>query len=372
MATNTLVGGTYYNMYQVHPLIRDNKFNPPARNLFRNNVLLEDAVMQQANGILGHTGSYGIYAGSGAAVRKVGGYITPTSAGWGTFSDDISIFGDASAVPKDTVDLQGTSWLAEEEATKGNSFLQSVENHLMYGTNGPSSDTYVSNAGVSTTPTALPEKYAGFAPRFKTPDNSDGSYDPRNPDPSTAAQKGVYDMGGSGTDTTSIWFVRWGRRACSLITPMNDPQYGLKSEDKGLVREQQVDSTSHQASGQYRWIYLREYEWKHGLSVYPGNMQGNNVARIRNIETSLTFNNAGLKTLIYQVIREYFNSDLDGLRIYVPPRMMTIFDVLFEAKQNIQFTLANPYELSPDQWAGKIFIRQCRCISERETAVTAV
>ena len=371
MALTYIAGSsaTYYNMLNIHPLMKDNKFNAPARNLFRNNTLIEDAIVQQANETMGHTGSFQSTMASGEVI-KVGGYRSATTASWGTFREGISIFSDASMVPKDLADLNGLAWLGEEEATKINGFGQFCENSLMYATAGLTPDTAVIS-GTSTTATVKAQNFDGLACRFRTPDNGGTPYDALTPDPATAAQKGVYDAGGTGTTTTSIWFIRWGRRAASLITPINDPQYGLKMEDLGLQLER-THNTSTGLPSTYRRTYMKEYEWKFGLCLYPGENQGNHVARIRNIDTALTTNNAALKTTIMQVIREYFNSDTEGLRIYVPARIMTILDVLFEAKSNVLFTTDNPYKQSPETWAGKIFIRQTRAISERETAVTAV
>lgn len=371
MATTDVLGGSYYNLLSVHPLFKNGKYNDPCRNMFRNNILMTDAFVQPANDLLSHTGSYGIYAGRGAEAIKVGGFRTTSTVAWGTFKDDISIFSDASAIPKDVADLRGTEWVSEEEATKANSFMQSCENHLLYGTNGPTPDTFVTDSGTSVTPTPAPEKYTGLAARFRTPDNGDSTYDAMNPDPSTAAQQGVWSAGGTGTDTTSIWFIRWGRRACSLITPENDPQYGLKIEDHGLRDELSVDSTTHEPNG-YRRVYRTEYEYKHGVSIYPGENQGHHVARLRNVENSTSADHTNLKGIIYQIIEEYFLRATDALFMYLPPRMMTIFDVLYEAKTNIQFTLENPYALAPEQWAGKVFMRACPAISKRETAVAPV
>jgi hypothetical protein len=371
MATTDVVGGSYYNLISLHPLFKDKQFNDPARNLFRNNTLMMDAVVQPANDLMSHQGSYGIYAGRGAEAIKVGGYRTTSTVGWGTFKDDISIFSDASAIPKDVADLRGTQWMEEEEASKANYFMQACEAHLLYGTNGPTPDTYINDAGTSTTPTAAPEKYTGLAARYRTPDNADGGYDALNPDPATAAQQGVWSAGGTGTDTTSIWFVRWGRRACSLITPENDPQYGLKIEDLGVENQWYVDSTSHEPAG-YRRCYVTEYEYKHGLSIYPGENQGHHVARLRNIENSTSADHTALPALIYQIIEEYFLRDTNGIFMYVPPRMMTIFDILYEAKTNIEFSKENPYALAPEQWGGRIFLRSCPAISKRETHVAAV
>jgi hypothetical protein len=264
------------------------------------------------------------------------------------------------------VDLQGTEWLEEQEAEKSNYLGQSTENHLLYGTNGPATDTVGGE-----TPTATPEKYTGFAPRLLTPDDASGNYSPMNPDPATAAQKGVFDAEGTGSDTTSIFFVRWGKNACSLITPKDDPQYGLRIEDMGLQMEHVVDSSSHEPS-KYRRVYMKEYEWKHGLSIYPGSYGGNHVARLRNIETALSFNNSGLISICYQIIREFFLDDTMGVMMYMPPRLRTIWDILMEAKLQVPFSAENPYEMSPDAWAGKVFIRTCRAISIREAAVAAV
>lgn len=365
MATTDIQGGSFYNLLSVHPLMKDNKFNQPCRNMFNDNLMMTDAVVQQANELLGHTGSYQTYTGVPEAI-KVGAFRGSTSAAWGTFKDDISIFSDASIIPKDVADLHSKTWVGEEENTKANSFMKGCETHLIYGTSGPTTDTV---GGV--TPTAAAEKYTGLAARFRVPDNADGTYGPMNPDPSTAAQKGVWSAGASGTQTTSIWFIRWGKRAASLITPMNDPQYGMKIEDLGLQMAWVVDSTTHE-SAKYRRCWMKEYEYKHGLSIYPGENGGNHVARLRNINTSLSFNNSGLRSQIYQIIEEYFLRSTDGVMMYVPPRLMTIFDILYESKPNIQFTTENPYALSPENWAGKVFLRTCRNISTYETAVAPV
>jgi hypothetical protein len=363
MATTDVQGGVYYNMLSVSPLLKDNKVNTPATNMFRDNTMLTDAVVQQANELMGHEGAFGTYMPT-AQVVKVGAYRSTSTAAWGTFRDDISIFSDASAIPKDVADIQGTSWLSEEENTKANAFGQSTENHLIYGTSGPTTDTIIID-GTSTTPTAKPEKYTGLAPRFLVPDDDGGDgYNAMNPNTSNGAQKGVWSAGGTGNDTTSIWFIRWGKRAASLITPLNDPQYGLKVEDLGLQMAWSGDT--------YRRCYMTEYEWKHGLSIYPGEMGGNHVARIRNIENDPDTDHSALKSLIFQVIRRYFLTATEGIMMYVPPVLMAVFDVLYEAKTNIIFTRENPYALSPDNWSGKVFIRQCRAINEYETAVAPV
>src|SRR4030042_618281 len=177
-------------MLSVHPLFKNGKFNDPCRNMFRDTALLTDAVVRPPNDLLSHTGTYGIYAGRGPEAIKVGGYRTTSTVAWGTFKDDISIFSDASAIPKDVADLRGTEWVEEEEATKANSFMQGCENHLLYGTNGPTPDTYINDAGTSTTPTAAPEKYTGLAAPFRSPDNGDGGSDALTPQPLHAAPKG--------------------------------------------------------------------------------------------------------------------------------------------------------------------------------------
>jgi len=354
MTVTDVAGGTYYNMLSISPLFKNGQFNPPATNLFRANNLIGDAVVQAANDKMGHTGSYGVYAGTGGEFIKVGGYRTASTVAWGTFKDDISIFSDASIVPKDNVDLSGAEWLAQEQAEKANYLGQSIENHLLYGTNGPTADT---RGGV--TATSSPEKYTGLGARYRVPDASD----PIVPT-GTGAQKGVWDAEGSGTDTTSIWFIRWGKRAVSLITPSNDPQFGLQIRDLGLEKQW--------SGATYREVYMKQFEWKHGLSIYPGSNGGNHVARLRNIESALSYNNSGLKALIFQIIEEYFLNDTEGVMMYVPPRINTICDILFESKGNVEFTRANPYELAPKSWSGKVFMRTCRAISIAETAVTAV
>jgi hypothetical protein len=369
MGAVAVIGGIYNNLLNLHPLMKDNKFEQPARNLFRDNTLITDAIVQQANEMMGHTGSFQTSMPQGTVI-KLGGWRATTTGSWGTFKEGISIYADAISTPKDIADTLGTSMLGEDEATHINSFGQFCENSLMYSTAGMTPDTAVIS-GTSTTATVKAQNFDGLACRFRTPDNGGGAYDFLNPDPSTAAQKGVIDAGSTQTYTTSIWFVRWGKRAASLITPLNDPQYGLRVEDLGLVTMPKVSTSTGEPTG-YQRFYMTELEWKFGLCLYPGEYQGNHVCRIRNIDPSLSTNNAALKTLISQVYREYFNSNSEGLMMYVPPRLMTIFDVMYEAKSNVIFTTENPYQSSPNTWAGKIFIRQTRAISEKETYVAAV
>ena len=103
MGAVAVIGGIYNNLLNLHPLLKNGKFETPARNMFRRNTLIEDAVVQQANEMMGHTGSYNTSMPAGSVI-KLGGWRTTTTASWGTFKEGISMFTDGISTPKDIAD----------------------------------------------------------------------------------------------------------------------------------------------------------------------------------------------------------------------------------------------------------------------------
>lgn len=343
MATQTL--GTYYNLVTLGVIKEGSPIN---NSLEEKNPVVLDAVVSEANEKMGHTGSR-VLALPGATIRKVSAYKTPNTGTLGPYHDDISIFSGASVVPDDVRKIEGAAKVAQLEMLHREGFMQSVANHWFYGTSA-----------------TTPEKFDGLGVRYNTPDNDTGSNSPENPDTTTAAQVNVYDAGGTGSDTMSIWFIKWGREQCNIITPPGDPQYGMVEEDLGRIQEQDVTAATN--NGATRWVWRKEWEWWHGIGI--GNPQC--VARIRNIESGMDNISATLKKTIYRCLNEAMIHGTGTTFMYIPLRMKTHFDVLLEAKQNVIFSKDNPYNVEMMSWGGKVPIRPCQCLSITETAVAAV
>ena len=332
-----------YNMATFSQVIHNNEHLQPARNLVETNLMLQDSNVMQANEMLGHTGSRQTSLTTPSVV-KIGAYWSGSVAQWSKFHDDISIFRDTIVIPQDVEKLHGPSAVAEAEASHMEGFGQGVQNHLIYGTS-------VQNS----------EKFDGFDVRYSTPDDNSGSNSELNP--ATTADYGVWDAGGTGSDTTSIWFIQWGNLKTSLITPFQDPMMGIRVTDMGLQKE--VDAGTTTDSTSHRWSYYTELEWWLGLSIYD--LRG--VARLRNIESSIDALDLNIIKQITEIKTEAFKGP-ETVWMYVPPRMETHMKIMVQNKQNVMFSKENPYGVPLLMWDDSP-IRRVDAINLTETAVAA-
>jgi len=335
MSTQALT--TYYSLLGLHGIK-----GKPADTLFEKTPLLRDMPIFPANEKMGHSGSR-LMSMPAPAFRKVSGYTTPGVAHWTPYTEDISIVDGSAVIPDDVRRIEGIGKMAYVERAHRQGFMQGVEGHMFQGS----------------TATA-PEKYVSFNQRYNTPDNDTDSNSPENPNIANGAHVNVYDAGGTGSDTTSIWFFKWGAEQVHGITPINDPQMGVVEKDKGL--QTQWSGATH------RDVWVKIFEWWHGIAI-PNQRC---VARIRNIESGIDNIDAGLKKMIFRVINEGLDEGEGMTWMYIPPRLKTHFDVLLEAKQNVTFSRDNPYNVAMPMWGGTIPIRVCKKIPITETAVTAV
>jgi len=335
---------SYYNQLTLSQLSHNNQSLTPAKNLFETNHMLGDALVLEGNEKMGHTGTRQTSM-TAAQVTKIGGYWTGSVSQWAKFHDDISKFNDTIIIPRDVLRLEGAGAMATAEATHKEAFGQSVQNHLIYGTS-----------------VANPEKFDGLDVRYKTPDDQSGSNDALNP--ASTADYGVWDAGGTGSDTTSIFFMQWGEDKVSLRTPYQHPMYGISVEDMGLLKETNTTSTTKD-NVPHRYSYYTELEWMLGLSIKD--LRG--VARLRNIETSIDSIDVGIKKQIIQILTEAFKGP-EQVWMYVPRRMMTHLKIMAESKTNVMYSKDNPYGIPLLTWDNAV-IRECESISLSETAVAA-
>lgn len=98
-----------------------------------------------------------------------------------------------------------------------------------------------------------PERFTGLTPRYNTTNTANA-----------LSAANVIDMGGVGSDNTSIWIVTWGDQTTCGITPKGQPT-GLNHQDMGLQRIQ--DTAQSFATGAYYWGFVDHYKWQLGLQV---------------------------------------------------------------------------------------------------------
>lgn len=113
-----------------------------------------------------------------------------------------------------------------------------------------------------------PERFTGLAPRYSSVSTS-----------TALSASNVIDMGGTGSDNTSIWIVTWGEKTTCGITPKGS-KTGLVHTDMGKQRVQDVAQTF--ASGNYYYAWVDHFKWELGLQVRDWRYN----VRIANIDVS--------------------------------------------------------------------------------------
>ncbi len=338
--------GTRYNLIVNLKLVENGAFVPWAETLTENNPFLFDLAITPANGILSNEGSRETSLPTPQIINVGEGHISSTVR-WDKFKENISIFVDRADIPKHVADLQPNfgAFRAKVEDRHMEGFGQGVTNHMFYGTS-----------------VASPEKFDGLDVRYNVPDGTD----PTNPS-SSSADAFVFDAGGTGNDTMSIFLVQHGLDKIHGITPVNDPMMGISKEDSGLVYA--VTSSSYtgvDAGRAERQQHRTEFEWKIGLNI----VDMRSVARIRNIESAIANLDASFLQLIFQAEQEVFKGG-GQIFAYIPKRLMTFLKIMAEAKQNVVYDTNNIYGI-PLFRIGAILLRPTDALSITETAVAAV
>lgn len=152
-----------------------------------------------------------------------------------------------------------------------------------------------------------PEAYDGLGTRYNT-----------------LSLDNVHDNGGSGSTTTSIWIVQWGRDKVHMIYPQASNSGGVRTEDKG--RERITDDYG----AYYAWV-TRFYH-DAGIAVHDDR----NVQRIANIDTS-----DGSATFDEDLLIEALNlmpMRGKGAVIYMNVTALTQAEIRLKDKTNVNWT----------------------------------
>lgn len=121
----------------------------------------------------------------------------------------------------------------------------------------------------------------------------------------------IIDAGGTGSDNTSIWFIRWGEDSVHLIYPEGS-SLGLRRDDKGMQTKELNDGSLYD-------VYREKFQMDAGLAVRDWRA----IARIANLDVSNLRSGVGAPDLISLMLDAYYALDKPAmpngnLAIYVP------------------------------------------------------
>ncbi len=212
--------------------------------LSETNEVMQDMITLEGNTQTGHRTT--MRSGLPSVTwRKLYGYTQPSKSTTVQVDETAGILEAFSILDKDLGDLGGD--VAGLRLSEDQAFFQAMNQEfvqtLFYG----NTDTD-------------PEEFLGLSPRFGDLSADNGGQ--------------IVDAGGTGSDNTSLWLVKWGDNYTHGIYPKGT-MAGLKHEDMGV-------QTETNAAGGKRVVYQTRYLWKVGIAV----RDYRHVVRIANIDVS--------------------------------------------------------------------------------------
>jgi hypothetical protein len=301
-----------------------------ANVLARDNEILTDAPWMEANDTFSHRITRVLKMPAGT-FRKLNAGVPISSAQTLVVSETIGMLADYSQADKVLVDAARSpkAFRMGEARIKLEGLSQTLATKLIYGNSH-----------------TTPEEPTGLAPRLNDTDNDN-----------------VIDAGGSGSDTTSIYVVKWGEDGCYLIYPKGAPNFGVSHRDLGEVTADSgyIDSASAHALYQ---VYRDYFEVKVGMAVRDNRY----IGRVANIEVSGTSNIFDPDDLI-----DLFNLMPQrgvGAVCYVNRKIFSQMDKQAMDKSNVLYSVSNIFGVPTTTFRG-FPVRLVEAITSTETQVTA-
>lgn len=222
----------------------DNRAAAIVELLNETNELMQDITVIEGNTQTGHRTT--MRSGLPAVTwRKLYGYTAPSKSTVVQVDDTAGILEGFSFIDEDLASMSGN--IAALRLSEDRPFFEAMNKEfaqtLFYG----NTDTD-------------PEEFLGLAPRFGLLSANNGGQ--------------IIDAGGTGSDNTSLWLLKFGENYTHAFFPKGT-EMGLSHKDMGL-------QTETDANGGKRIGYQTQYKWKVGLSV----RDYRHVVRIANIDVS--------------------------------------------------------------------------------------
>jgi hypothetical protein len=170
----------------------------------------------------------------------------------------------------------------------------------------------------------------------------------------------VLGVGGSGGDTTSVFFVQWGENECHMIyQPDNGPggNAPIKAEDKGL--ETVVDSSGYLYSA-----FRSKYVLTAGFAVHDDRC----LTRLANMEVTASGVNIFEPDYAIALLNGMMNRGA-GAYMYAHTSVLTQMDIMAMDKVNVMYTLADLWGEPVTYFNRKVPVRQLDSIGIAEVVV---
>jgi hypothetical protein len=301
-----------------------------ANVLARDNEILKDAPWMEANDTFSHRITRVLKMPTGS-FRKLNKGVAISSAQTIVVTETIGQLADYSQADKTLVDAAPNpkAFRMGEARIKLEGLSQTLATKIIYGNSH-----------------TTPEEPTGLAPRLNDTDNDN-----------------VIDAGGSGTDTTSVYVVRWGEDGCYLIYPKGSPNFGITHTDLGEVTADAGYIESASAHSFYQ-AYRDYFEVKIGMAVRDNRY----IGRVANIEISGTSNIFDPDDLI-----DLFNLMPQrgaGAVCYVNRKIFSQMDKQAMDKSNVLYSVKDVFGVPTTTFRG-FPVRLVEAITNTETEVTA-
>lgn len=162
--------------------------------------------------------------------------------------------------------------------------------------------------------------------------------------------------GGSGSDTTSIWVVKWGEEGVFLTYPRGDKaQTMIEEEDLGR-------QLIHDTTGAYT-AWVTHFMINFGICIADPKA----IQRIANVETTGTTNIFDEDHLIEVMNRM---PDTENAVIYVNETIKTQMDIALKDKTNVNFTIDEAWGRKGVLHFKGVPVRMVDAILNTETAIS--
>lgn len=171
----------------------------------------------------------------------------------------------------------------------------------------------------------------------------------------------VVNMGGTGSNLTSIYLVKAGRDGVSYIYPKGASGIGISRQDRGIVDKTYDENGKTKLYEVYRNVFTADY----GLSV------GNEKALIRIANIDLTEANIGDK-IVEKLLSEtrHLPAGEGTIVAYMNADVLNAIDLSLAKKGNVNHTTEDPWGREVIK-IRDIRLRQVDAILNTESALTA-
>lgn len=299
------------------------------------NEIMSDMITMEGNTQTGHRTTMRSGLPS-VTFRKLYGYTQPSKSTTVQVDETCALMEGFSIVDEDLAELSGdaASLRLSEDTAFFEAMNQEFAEKLFYG----NTDTD-------------PEQFLGLSPRF-----GDLSAD-------TGSQ--IVDAGGTGSDNTSIWLIKWGENYIHGIYP--------KGTSAGLMHNDMGKQTETDANGGKRVVYQTQYKWKTGLAL----RDYRHIVRIANIDVSDlatigtgSDSSADLINLMIDALEDKLQNRTGGqLVFYCNRKIFTALTKKAVAKENVNLTYENFGGEGPILAFQGVPIRRCDAILNTEARV---